>query len=740
MDSFDAYYHWLGIPPEEQPPDHYRLLGLRRFEDNPTVISHAADRQMAHLRTFQTGRHSAESQRLLNETAAARVCLLNPDKKAAYDERLRRETQSVSEGASTSGEAAPSESSPRFEPVSDLAPDVYALASARRRRSRRFVTVAALVVLTAGLGVLAWAVFRPSPLSDRPVGHQASPSTTPVQPPANQPLPAAPSSTTPEQPPREPPHPSAEPAAPESAKPPAPSASPPSRHDEPKTPEPPPSVVAAPPAQPSNPVTAPPQSPPAQPAPRPEPIERPNIEEPTEPAEAPQTPVPPPASFPNGLAKNPVPPPDVQERIARDLNQIYTFSAVRTPAETDALIAELLKHGERLEGTSDERFVVLRKAVEVAAAAGRTDPLLQAIELLDKHYEIDPWDLRQSTFRQMAAEVKGPGAARALLASLEGVTQDALDADRYAAAEELAKAGNRASMEAGDAALRKRWRDAYAAATRLRRRADRIREVEKHLETSPGDLSAHDELGQWYCFEREDWRRGLPHLADGTNAALAELAEQELRHRPTTVDEQLKLADAWWDFAAKARKNHRSAIRRRAGYWYRRAEPELSGVAKLKVEKRLAELAHESNRQGAKPRPKRSYRCRFAAMADDQFEMYVNGQPFMNGQQSQTVVSQIGPLASGDIITVRAINAGGRRGFACAILSEHGDLLFTGPAWRSYDPKSPERWYEPDQIDAVRPVTAGIVSLAQRFFQQTRVRAASIWGAQSVCYLVYQVP
>ena len=31
-EAFDPYYRWLGIPPGEQPPDHYRLLGIERFE------------------------------------------------------------------------------------------------------------------------------------------------------------------------------------------------------------------------------------------------------------------------------------------------------------------------------------------------------------------------------------------------------------------------------------------------------------------------------------------------------------------------------------------------------------------------------------------------------------------------------------------------------------------------------------------------------------------------------------
>lgn len=87
--GFDPYYTWLGIAPEEQPPNHYRLLGIRLFEDNLEVISNAADRQMAHLRTFQTGAHAAESQRLLNEVAAARVCLLKAEKKTDYDSHLR---------------------------------------------------------------------------------------------------------------------------------------------------------------------------------------------------------------------------------------------------------------------------------------------------------------------------------------------------------------------------------------------------------------------------------------------------------------------------------------------------------------------------------------------------------------------------------------------------------------------------------------------------------------------------
>jgi len=89
MDAdFDPYYIWLGIPPEEQPPDHYRLLGVSRFESNPDAVANAADRQMAHIRTLQTGKHGHLSQRLLKELAAAKICLLSAEEKKAYEAAL----------------------------------------------------------------------------------------------------------------------------------------------------------------------------------------------------------------------------------------------------------------------------------------------------------------------------------------------------------------------------------------------------------------------------------------------------------------------------------------------------------------------------------------------------------------------------------------------------------------------------------------------------------------------------
>ena len=86
---FDPYYEWLSIPPEEQPPDHYRLLGLMLYEENCEVISNAADRQATHLRSFQLSEHASDSEKLLAEVFKARACLLDFDRKTEYDQELK---------------------------------------------------------------------------------------------------------------------------------------------------------------------------------------------------------------------------------------------------------------------------------------------------------------------------------------------------------------------------------------------------------------------------------------------------------------------------------------------------------------------------------------------------------------------------------------------------------------------------------------------------------------------------
>ncbi len=89
MTEHDVYHLWLGIPPDEQPPSHYRLLGVRQFEENTEVIRNAADRQRSHVKRLGINQYEQIGQELLNEIEVAKICLLKPEKRLAYDEKLR---------------------------------------------------------------------------------------------------------------------------------------------------------------------------------------------------------------------------------------------------------------------------------------------------------------------------------------------------------------------------------------------------------------------------------------------------------------------------------------------------------------------------------------------------------------------------------------------------------------------------------------------------------------------------
>lgn len=88
--DFDPYQKWLGIPPEHQPPDRYRLLGVEQFESDLEVIDAAADELMYFVQEKAVGVQARYAEKLLSQIAMARVGLIDPDEKKRYDEKLKK--------------------------------------------------------------------------------------------------------------------------------------------------------------------------------------------------------------------------------------------------------------------------------------------------------------------------------------------------------------------------------------------------------------------------------------------------------------------------------------------------------------------------------------------------------------------------------------------------------------------------------------------------------------------------
>ena len=132
-DKFDPYYKWLGIPPKDQPPHHYRLLGIEVFEEDREVIDAAANRLMGYLKDLAVGDEGAHTQSLLNEISRARLCLLNEKKKSEYDQQLRKRLE-VEEARKPAAKGPPPKTKHPVPPIA-VPPSAAAPPSTAKSRS-----------------------------------------------------------------------------------------------------------------------------------------------------------------------------------------------------------------------------------------------------------------------------------------------------------------------------------------------------------------------------------------------------------------------------------------------------------------------------------------------------------------------------------------------------------------------------------------------------------------------------
>jgi hypothetical protein len=83
----DQICSWLGLPPGEWPPDHYRLLGLEVGEDNAELIEQRVHERLDTVRRYQM-MHPEQATEAMNRLAQAFVCLTDPSAKKTYDVQL----------------------------------------------------------------------------------------------------------------------------------------------------------------------------------------------------------------------------------------------------------------------------------------------------------------------------------------------------------------------------------------------------------------------------------------------------------------------------------------------------------------------------------------------------------------------------------------------------------------------------------------------------------------------------
>lgn len=588
--TFDPYYKWLGIPPDEQPPDHYRLLGLSLFEQNTDAIDNAADRQMAHVRTFQAGPQGADSQRLLNEIAGARIVLLDPTKKRAYDDQLRRQQAPEQPPLAITMPVPMQPASPMIVAVAAVAEFPLAAAAVRvqarespvaTRKPPKDLTVEiikiigggiagialATILLRFGLGIDMTGLFpveqpRPAPnvvKKPKPVEKKKSAvdavNTTPV-------MPGGPSidSATEVMEEYDEPTPGGTVKKKRKVK---------KKKSSPTVEQ---AVVATAPS--------PTESSPANASP---------------PGESPAKPTESGAAFrvtSATLLPRRLPAPADSERQAAEqqLESTYQLSKLKEDAEKGMRAVELLALGLDRRARPAERFVTLRAAADLAADAGDARTVSQAIDALAQTFEPDVFKDEAALLAKAARGARTAEQMKAIVEASRASVQMALANHEYILARDLASAVRNASDRPAGQPYRKFIYDGQREIVRQQQAWYAYQEALTTLATKPDDADANLAAAKWWILERGDWDAALRYLARAGNPRLKTAAELD----EAKGNDRLAIANAWYDAGQAEPVTVLWLLR--ASRWYAAIDKsQISGIDGALVDRRLAEL--EANEQ-----------------------------------------------------------------------------------------------------------------------------------------------
>jgi hypothetical protein len=692
---FNPYLRWLGIRGGDLPPDHYRLLGLEPLESDPDVIATAADRQMAHVRKYQNGPHSALSQQLLNELATAKLCLLDPIRKASYDATLAIE-QSSAAGSVDQSVAAVTVASSIDRPAGRTSP--------RRRKQTLLLAIVAVAVILL-IGAFVFQNIQ-QPTTVKLSAPPATPSREAItDPPIN--------ATT-----------QKEPVVDE---------------DTPATPP----VKTMPAEALEAPLTVDLE---ADPLPTNDPA---NSKDPDSlPAESegqdssPELPEP----IPRTIVLPPIPTESELEKTRSQFDDVYATRieealAAAEPLALGKLSGDLYQRGLHTQSNPLAQYVLLSECLELAIYSGNSAVADQAASQITQHFDVDPVTVRLRSAERVAktiGQLKKQRSARASGRYCQVVMpmcELAIARDDFEQANALLKLLSIASRRCRSTDSQHATNVESARETWKRRRREYAEVQAAHTllaelaGTSNGTSDAETRMqeafwtiGRYHGLLKGDLQTAAPFLIQSNHAELSRLATlEQAATEPTSLaaDELFGLAKGWHNFAESGRRPggkplsndaKRTALKR-SQQWLTKVIPLLDGFESdeakqlfAQSKERLASLVAQG------PIPEHAFifdgRQSHALVSTFQYD----------GQRPlaiEAVVKPSGPTASFSVSGVVIGNANANGGFSLSVESGYWTFRFATLADKKLSVRAKTRLV-PDQWSRVLAVYNGTMLSIQK--------------------------
>jgi hypothetical protein len=284
----------------------------------------------------------------------------------------------------------------------------------------------------------------------------------------------------------------------------------------------------------------------------------------------------------------PVPSDADQNVVVKVIADIYKgdYEKAKTSERRIELAKKMLADARATKNDAVGRYVLLRITRDAAAQSGDEETSFAAIAEIARGYTVDLPLMKSDVIRVLATKNHSAEVYQRLYLEANSLTDAWVVGDRYDLAVPLLQSLLPAARKLKDP----------AALKQLMLRVKEVEEIEKEhgsvkaslgtLATNARDGEANLTVGRFLCFQKGDWAKGLPHLALASDKTLASLAAAELGEKP----DRLALGDGWWEQAEKSDGVSKQNLQRHAAECYRTALTGLSGLAKVRAEKRLAEI------------------------------------------------------------------------------------------------------------------------------------------------------
>ena len=282
-----------------------------------------------------------------------------------------------------------------------------------------------------------------------------------------------------------------------------------------------------------------------------------------------------------------------QRRATAQVQEVFKndLTNARSAHDKAFLANKMIESADQTEDDPAGRYALLAQAADLAASAGDVTLALKAAGRIEAGWSVDGLALKADLMKKAAPLPRRPEDRLDFARSAEQVGDQAVTEDRYAVAKELNGLAVTALGPGRSAALTKHlsaraaWLDELAAAY-----ASLGPSLAK-LQTSPADPAANLAVGKFEAFTKGDWRPGLAKIALGNDPALQQLVIRDHAAASSSGGEdRVALADAWWTLAEQQQGLAKQNLRLHAAGWYQAAGTGLTGLAKLKAERRIAEV------------------------------------------------------------------------------------------------------------------------------------------------------